>query len=248
MALHELPEEVRGTFARYTPFRNRKLQVFLSLKAAGDMSFPDGAGRKSFFRQAGVDPASVRTVSQVHSRNCVALDHATNPLELRKVEADGVCSNDLSLVPAVTVADCVPIFFYDKKRSVFAAIHSGWKGTGIVIRMLDLMRKEWDCRPEDVEAFIGPSIRSCCYRVDQERAADFRAAFGSPSVREEEHEEGPHFFLDLPGANEKLLYHAGIASVKKTADCTCCDSRFGSYRREGSASFTRMLALIALFK
>ena len=47
-------------------------------------------------------------------------------------KGDGLITDNKMLVPVVTVADCVPLFLYDSKNGVFAAVHSGWKGTGII--------------------------------------------------------------------------------------------------------------------
>jgi copper oxidase (laccase) domain-containing protein len=152
------------------------------------------------------------------------------------------------------VADCLPVFLYDVEGGAFALVHSGWKGTGIVLEALRLMRERWDVRPETTAAVLGPCIRDCCYRVDGERARAFDAEFGGPAsefplgpvVSERADNSGrPGFFLNLQAANARLLAGAGVRNIAVCRDCTFTDDRLGSFRREGSASYTRMLAVLA---
>ena len=46
-----------------------------------------------------------------------------------------------SLMPVVTVADCMPLYLYDSVSGVFGVVHSGWKGTGIIGEALNLAKK-----------------------------------------------------------------------------------------------------------
>jgi YfiH family protein len=162
-------------------------------------------------------------------------------------------SRDPDIALAVTVADCLPVFLYDTDTGVYALLHSGWKGTGIVLKALSLMT-ETGTRPEAVAALLGPCIRPCCYRVDEERAAAFEAEFGAaaagdaaayplgPPVRR----EGGQPALDLQAANARLLAQAGVRNIAYCENCTFTDLRLGSFRREGPA-YTRMLAVTGYF-
>jgi copper oxidase (laccase) domain-containing protein len=157
---------------------------------------------------------------------------------------------------AVTAADCLPVFLLDTRSGSFAALHSGWKGTGIVLTALALMRDQ-GTRPEEVAALLGPCIRSCCYRVDEGRAVLFEAEFGpsSPRVRvlirggdpyplgPVVRRDGGGSYLDLQAANARLLAAAGVRHLAWCEDCTFTDERLGSYRREGPGAYTRMAAL-----
>jgi YfiH family protein len=163
-------------------------------------------------------------------------------------------------VLAVTVADCLPVFLLDLRSGSFAALHSGWKGTGIVLTALALM-KERGTRPEETAALLGPCIRSCCYRVDDGRAAFFEAEFGPSSLRVRAltrgggpfplgsvvRRDGGGSYLDLQAANARLLAAAGVRHIAWCEDCTFTDERLGSYRREGPGTYTRMAAMAGLF-
>ncbi|MDR1587930.1 MAG: polyphenol oxidase family protein [Treponema sp.] len=229
----------------------------VSSRFAGDMGrIPgqDNPAREKFLRALeralGLDPAWVFSVAQVHSRNVIAVDRLsakTGP------EADGLVSGDPALSLAVMVADCLPVFLYDVEGGAFALVHSGWKGTGIVLEALRLMREHRRTRPEAVAAVLGPCIQGCCYRVDEARSRAFQAEFGGSSgafplgpvvIERAGLPDGPGFFLSLQAANARLLANAGVRNIAVCRDCTFTDERLGSFRRQGPASYTRMLAVL----
>ncbi len=237
------PLKSEDGFIRYFPFSDPNVQVVLSLKDAGDMSDPDGEAREAFCRNAGVDRDRLYSVSQVHSRRILSVDGRDHPSGFRSMEADGLITSNRSAALAVTVADCVPVFLFNPRLGLFGAFHSGWKGTGIILDAIEEMRRLWNSEPGETEAFIGPAVGPCCYLVDRTRADIFEERFGAEEVVRGS--EGAH--LNLAGTNERLLDKAGVPSIIVDRTCTCCDTRFGSYRRQGADTFDRMLALISFF-
>ncbi len=200
--------------------------------------------RERFFSGLGLEVDRVVALRQTHSRD-VAVVESFSPASFDC--GDGLASADPAAILSVTVADCLPVFLADRRTGAFALLHSGWKGTGIAIEALELMRGKWGTRPADVAAILGPCIRGCCYEVDPDRARSFEAEFAprcrdfplGPLVRREE----GRCFIDLQAANASLLENAGIADLAVCQDCTFTDDRLGSFRREGSDRFTRMAAL-----
>jgi YfiH family protein len=154
----------------------------------------------------------------------------------------------------VTVADCLPVFLYDTGSGAFGLLHSGWRGTGIVLSALALMKERWHTRPEALAAVLGPCIGVCCYQVDGERAAAFEGEFGGGgpyplgpvTERRVQAEGNPRRYLNLRAANARLLAAAGVRHIAVCGDCTFTDERLGSYRREGR-DYTRMAALTGYF-
>jgi YfiH family protein len=215
----------------------------ISSRLAGDMR-EAGGNRARFLRSLGLEPDQTRSCVQAHSR--IVLD--TEAGFDGRSEADGMTARGAALV--VTVADCLPVFLYDTETRAYALVHSGWKGTGIVLAALSMMTGRWGTRPASVAALLGPCIRPCCYQVGEERAAAFEAEFGGPGgeyplgpmVRR--NREGPS--LDLQAANARLLAGAGVRNLSYCVDCTFTDERLGSFRREGP-NFTRMLAVLGYF-
>jgi YfiH family protein len=222
----------------------------ISSRSAGNMVYSGetgGPNRDRFFSALGLDPRRVRSCTQVHSREVLVMDRYSSG----RPQADGMVCRDRETALAITVADCLPVFLYDTETGAFALLHSGWKGTGIVLNALSLMAERWGTRPEATAALLGPCIHPCCYPVDEERAGAFEAEFGpggkgeyplGPVVRRKDGKPA----LDLQAANARLLEDAGVRNIACCEDCTFTDERLGSFRREGSG-YTRMAAVMGFF-
>jgi hypothetical protein len=210
--------------------------------------------RLRFFSSFGIEPSRIRSVKQIHSRRVIpaeeipvlpAEEAGGSPRgdpgsEAGFSEADGLVTGDRTLVLAVTVADCVPVFLWDRHGRGFGIVHSGWKGTGIVLEAVKLLGERYRIPPGDLNGFIGPAIGPCCYEVDPDRARLFRNEWGPAAAVE----RAGRFFLDLPGTNRRILERAGVGEIDSVERCTCCSPELGSYRRQGSGAFSRMIAFI----
>jgi len=221
----------------------------ISSREAGDMVFRlSNKNRDAFFRMHGIPTEKVYSLIQVHSRNVFTLP------DIFACEGDGMVSFSSGIFPAVTVADCLPVFLLDTKNGFLAVLHSGWKGTGIVIKALEIMQ-EAGSRPQAIAAVLGPCIQSCCYKVDKERAENFEKEFGHGSLQIkflgiDEYPLGnvirtddSGWYIGLQAANARLLAAAGVQHIAYCTDCTFTDTRLGSFRREGADVYTRMIAM-----
>jgi hypothetical protein len=216
------------------------LQAGISLRAAGDLRLGSPA-RQAFFRALGVPPERLYSCRQVHSLRVLTL-RGRPPGEVAGMQADGLAAAFADLLLSVTVADCLPIFVYDRRGGAFALVHSGWQGTGIVTEAVRVLGEEYHVEPGSLVAVLGPGIGACCYAVDAGRAQLFRRRFGAQSVRAA---ADGRFFLDLRAANAALLEAAGVREehVHAAAECTACTGELFSFRRDGPA-FGRMAAFI----
>ncbi|MDR2922190.1 MAG: polyphenol oxidase family protein [Treponema sp.] len=210
----------------------------ISSRFAGDMKY--GGQNRARLALAGgldLDPSRIYGLEQIHSRTVLVVDRDNPPA----VPADGMVCRDMSIALSVTVADCLPVYLLDTESGAFGLVHSGWKGTGIALEALRLMRENWRTRPQAIAAVLGPCIDSCCYKVDSGRAAVFEKEFGAEGVRKTQDGD---CYLDLKAANIRLLSGAGVRNIAVCNDCTFTDKRLGSFRREGGQSYTRMAALV----
>lgn len=176
---------------------------------------------------------------------------------------DGIVTTNNSIMPVVTVADCMPLYLWDYETDCVGIVHSGWKGTGIVKEAIQLMNKNYGANPRNICVAIGAHIHNCCYIVNEERAVFFRQNFCDECVKPFlENEEksvksnlkwnnggGKLFRLSLESANLSVLNNSGILyeNIVILDECTCCNSLFGSNRREtacGNANFTVQAAFI----
>ena len=224
------------------PRKYAGLSAWISLKRAGDMggSFHwDYPERIRFLESLGFrEDRPVYSCRQVHSKTVVIV--TDQPVEeLAGIEADGLITRRRDAVLAVTVADCLPIFLVDRFHGAFALLHSGWRGTGIVVHALRQMEEQYASRPSQIAVSIGPGIGSCCYRVEEDRYLEFRDRFGEKSVRRQDNE----YYLNLAAANTELVKDLGIKQIRVCGNCTACSPQLSSFRRDGP-SFAHMLACI----
>lgn len=185
----------------------------------------------------------------VHSKTVYKIDNAEDTYNLK---GDGLITDNSLLVPVVTVSDCVPIYFYDAKKTVFGVVHSGWRGTGIIGEALRIAIEDYGCSAEDISVAIGPHIGSECYNVDKERRDYFMENFGDCVKKIEMGRHPPltqtsggrvlAYSLSLTSANLFVIGKYGIPAenIVVARDCTCC-SRFpdgsyvfGSFRRQAA--------------
>ena len=216
----------------------------MTLKAAGPMRFrwnEQNPNRDQFLSSLCESYGAKKSVplELIHSKIVYDVKDAADTFQK---QGDGLVTQNANLLPVVTVADCVPIYFCDSRNGVFGVAHSGWKGTGIAGEAVALMKKNYGSDPRDILFAIGPHIHDCCYSVDKERAQYFIDNFGSDCVREilQDQKGGGHqgqYALSLLKANLNVLAAAGVLeeNIVAAKNCTACDGRFGSFRREAAA-------------
>lgn len=149
---------------------------------------------------------------------------------------DGLMTN-VPGIPLITFyADCVPLFFLDKKNKAIAVVHSGWKGTVLRIgaKTLNQMYKYYGTKPEDCLVGIGPSIGPDCFEVGPEVAQEFKDNFDNWNEFIEPF-GACKFKIDLWKVNKLMLTELGVPDENITVSgfCTMCnDDLFFSYRRD----------------
>jgi YfiH family protein len=176
---------------------------------------------------------SLTTCRQIHSATVV---HAARADAWRECDScDALWSSEKQTALGIKVADCLPIALIDPEHDVIANVHSGWRGAVQRITAATLDAAPLD--PSSTYAYLGPSIRSCCFEVGEEVATRFDATFIDRSRTK------PH--VDLVAFTIDLLRARGITRIDDSGLCTRCDdSIFHSYRREGAGG-GRNLVLVA---
>jgi len=144
--------------------------------------------------------------------------------------ADALVTAEPGLCLSVAVADCVPVALIGERE--VGMVHSGWRGTlarvsGKAAQTLGGTR---------VRAYIGPSIRRCCYEVSEELAARFAAQFGGEVVF------GRH--LSLQDAIRLDLERAGV-EVNDLGLCSGCrPDLFYSHRVQGPLTGRNLASVV----
>lgn len=193
--------------------------------------------RELFFNALELDIDSVAFQKQVHG---CGITYVKDPGNCG--ESDAMITGVPGLGLAVSTADCAAIFIYDKKNKIISGIHSGWRGTQkkIVEKTLLKLSGEYGSRPDDLIAYIAPSICQENYEIGEEVADIFEGKYLKP--------DGKKFLLDVAGANYDMLLNYGLKkeNVQKSKLCTYeLKEIFHSYRRDGLHS-GRAYGIIAL--
>ncbi|PYQ28655.1 MAG: hypothetical protein DMF56_15595 [Acidobacteria bacterium] len=153
---------------------------------------------------------------------------------------DALWSDRRGVSLGIKIADCLPVTMVDPARSIIANVHSGWRGAAqqITSRTIDALERASAFDPSSAFAFLGPSIRVCCFEVGEEVAAQFDEAFVDRSYAK------PH--VDLPAMTRAILKQRGFddTRISDSELCTRCDgSIFHSYRRDRTSG--RNLQVVA---
>lgn len=163
--------------------------------------------------------------------------------------ADALVTNAPGVTLVVMAADCVPLLFFDKRRRVIAAAHSGWKGTvgHIARRVVETMVQTYQTDPRDVEVWLGPSIRRCCYEVNDVVAQPVEREFGKAYLIPRFKAPGK-YWLGLQACIRKDLLDAGVPrrQIVDSGVCTSCQSRLLFSHRADAGRTGRQLAAIRL--
>jgi hypothetical protein len=233
---NQFPEIIFGLSTKIGGTQNSSFDYNLSYSVGDDVKLVE-QNRKLFLNAIGLDVNSVAFQNQIHSGIIKIVDCAGN-----NGESDALITNKKNLGLGIIVADCTPIFIYDYKAKVIAAVHSGWRGTEqkILYNTLQKLKKEFNSKMENITAYIGPSISANNYEVGNEVAQKFESKY----VIKKDNK----YFLDVSGCNYDMLLDSGVPQnqIQKSVLCTYeFKTLFHSYRRDGEKS-GRSLGVIAI--
>lgn len=152
---------------------------------------------------------------------------------------DALITNLKNICIGITTADCVPIFLYDPVQEVTGIAHAGWKGicARIAEETVLKMGENYNSRPEDIFAVIGPSISGQVYQVGDELIDIFREAGHSTDNLFIRRKDG--LFFDIWQASKTQLTETGINPdhIEISGHCTYTEDKlFFSARRQGIKS------------
>ena len=195
---------------------------------------------RKFAAALGVEHLPIVRATQVHGTQAETVRKIPRPGTVGDAGERDILVTDLSRVALVVqTADCVPIVF--AAPGGVGVAHAGWRGSAknIANAAVEALTNLGSF-PFDVRAWIGPSIRACCYEVGGEVAAQFAGDFVRAGCSK-------GFRLDLRAVNVAQLQAAGVprTAISVHPACTKCGGEgFASYRRDGEKA-GRMIALIA---
>ena len=217
---------------------NPKPPFFFNLSfSVGDDKDIVNKNRQIFFESLGLQLDDVGYQQQKHSDIIKVIECGGD-----NGESDALITNKTNLGLAISVADCTPIFIYDFKNKVIAAVHSGWRGTEkkILLKTLIKLNQKFNSNAIDLMAYIGPSISQANYKVGKEVAEKFDEKYVMINNKK--------LFLDVSRINYDILIEFGIPQnqIQKSELCSYeFNTLLHSYRRDGEKS-GRSLGVIAI--
>jgi polyphenol oxidase len=191
----------------------------------------------------GID-ATLATCTQVHGKSVL---RAPAGKRWRECDScDALWSSTPGTALGIKVADCLPVSIVDMEHGVIANIHSGWRGAvqRITAETLDVLERATLFDAATAQAWLGPSIRACCFEVGEEVVDEVRTSYAGAEAFVDRSRTKPH--VDLAGLTAALLVERGFAplNVHESGLCTRCDgSIFHSYRRDAKRG-GRNLAIV----
>ncbi len=219
---------------------NAKLPYHFNLSySIGDEKEIVDSNRKLFFRELGLNEKMISYQKQVHEDK-ISMVNSFGSYS----QSDALVTKTKNLGLAISSADCPAIFIYDPIQRVIAAVHSGWKGTEkkILAKTIQKLKDDFQSDPLNLICYIGPSISQKNYEVGEEVASKFDKE--SVSINENK------FYLNLSGANYKMLIDEGVKEVNIQVSGLCTyeyENLLHSYRRDGQKS-GRALGVIAMME
>jgi polyphenol oxidase len=183
--------------------------------------------------------STLATCNQVHG---TTIRRAAKEAAWRECDScDALWSDHRQVALGIKVADCLPVTMVDPVHSVMINVHSGWRGAvqQITASSIDTVAAETRFDTTSAFAYLGPSIRACCFETGEEVASRFDDGYV------DRRRPRPH--VDLIAYTVTTLRERGFlpARIFDSGHCTRCEgSIFHSYRREGKGG-GRNLAIVA---
>lgn len=233
------------TFLQFDIFRNCDIVHFSS-------TIVNGASRNSYssFNLGLYSGDEAENVLTNRNRLCAAFDIPTDGLfvpnqthgdKILSVDAtflsrnnekkermlngvDALITDQANIGIAIATADCVPVIIYDPYKRVIATIHAGWKGAVAKIagKVVYRMIEDFDCKPEDLLAGIGPCISQERFEVGEEVLEIFSENGFSLNTIGQKNQLTGKVHLDLSLINKLTLMDSGVAlqNIEEANLCT----------------------------
>lgn len=203
----------------------------------GDKAENVTANKKEFYSSLGIEESLLAIPHQVHSDNIQIVDKPGF-----YADTDGLITSRKDLFLVISTADCVPVMIYDRRNSVIAAIHSGWRGTqkNITGKVIEMLIRNFKSEPEDLVIFIGPGISSEHFEVGKDVSEMFEQKYVI--------QRGEKYYVNIL---ENILDQIKNFEVKQeqiefSEKCTFAEKDYlHSYRRDRDKS-GRMFSVIGI--
>jgi len=188
--------------------------------------------RKNVCKSFGIAEKRLIAANQIHSKNVMIVDEkvlAKHQAHEDIEDVDAFITNIPGVALMMKVADCQGILMFDPVQKVVAAIHAGWRGLmkDVSGAAIDLMKKKFKVKPENLIVGISPSLGPCCSFFSdpkKELSAQFKPYIGTRNK------------VDLWKFSTDQLVRHGIQAdhIEHARVCSMCGGgeKFYSFRRD----------------
>lgn len=225
---------------------NQEILAVLSEKIDGSMRlFADKPvclenekNREKFFVKCRIKSENVVSAGLVNGNNVEIITDVSKKCILN---TDGLVTDKREIYLALTVADCIPVYFYDEKNAIVGLAHAGWRGVvgGIVKNMIAKMQF-LGSDAKNIKVQFGPGINQCHFEI-KEDILDRFAGYEKYVARKE-----GKIHVNLKGILFSQLSICGVReeNVFNDSECTFCHKRYFSFRRDKPPITEAMVAII----
>ena len=166
-------------------------------------------------------------LKQIHSNKVFDITNIPS-----NYEGDGLITNKSNIALVTKSKDCNSIFIIDTKNKILGNIHSGWKGTlkSIITIAINQMKEKYNSVSKDIKIVFNPSIRECCFEVDNDVYDLFIKKYKDKSYYQK---VGNKYHINLVKIIKDEVKKIGIIeeNIIDNNICTLCNRKlFNSHR------------------
>lgn len=219
---------------------NQNLYIGISGKKDGSMK-NSLENRLLFFKNHNLDNKIIVSAGLVHKNRVVIIDDIDKNELI--TNCDALITNKNKYLLTITVADCLPIYFYDNNKKVIALAHAGWRGvlSEIAKEIVDVFVNHYGSSLGDIEVFVGPHIKDCHFEIKDDVSSQFKAS--DFIIRDKK----TYVNLSELVKSQLLKLNINIDNINISDECTyCLNNKYFSYRRDNPQELETMIAYIGL--
>lgn len=212
-----------------------------NMKIISEHSSDEMERRKIFLLKKNLDISELVTVVAKHENKVLTVQDKQNA---NLNSCDALVTDREDIILGVTVADCLPVYFFDDNKKVIGIAHAGWRGLsgGILQNTVLKMKEEYGVNPRNLNVMIGPHIQLDSYEVGPEVVDVFKNTNNTVTEKE------GRYFLSLSNIAVQTLESAGVCrgKIEVSKEDTFKSVNYFSYRRDKPSEVEAMLAYIKL--
>ncbi|MDD2681075.1 MAG: peptidoglycan editing factor PgeF [Patescibacteria group bacterium] len=197
--------------------------------------------RLLFFKNEGLDKKIIVSAGLIHGNRVAIIESINKETVINR--CDALITNNSKYLLAITVADCLPVYFFDNNKKVVALAHAGWRGiiSKIISEVVSSFINDYRSNLSDINVFIGPHIQDCHFEVKKDVADYFKQDYLAINNGKK--------YINLSLAAKNQLIESGVLSsnISISDECTyCLRDKYFSFRRDNPENLETMIAYLSL--